>query len=365
MKLLGNRHEVLHEAKIQPFDRRNLPMRAQRVLDLHCKREQRWSDMSCVSSIKVLAAGLTVLAVAPLAAGGARQIRLHTLPGATAFPESIGADPRIGAFFTGSLIDGTVYRGTSEREEASVFLPAGSDGRTNVAGVKVDRDGRIWLADAFNGRVLVYSQSGQLLHAFQLAGPGSPTVNDIALSDDVAYVTDSARPFLYRIPLDAADQPGTTTIEPWLDVSDTVTYATGEGPFGVNLNGIVVSPDEETLLVVQTNTGVLFRVDVQSGRITKVMVDGTSLMFGDGMLRVGNDLYVARNAVNEVVRLRLRDAWRSARAEETLTTPDFAFPTALAALQGRLLITNSQLNAGASPKLPFTVVDLPLAHGHS
>src|SRR5262249_59790681 len=104
---------------------------------------------------------------------------LQGLPGRTAFPESIGADPRTGAFFTGSLIDGTVYRGTLDAPVATVFLPAGSDGRTNVAGVKVDDRGRIWLADAFNGRVLVYDQAGLLLHAFVLTAPRSPTVNDI------------------------------------------------------------------------------------------------------------------------------------------------------------------------------------------
>ena len=316
--------------------------------------------MSLDSSMKVLVVGLAVFVLAPLTADGARQIRLHALPGATAFPESIGVDPRTGAFFTGSLIDGTVYRGTLESDTATVFLPAGSDGRTNVAGVKVDRQSRIWLADAFNGRVLVYSQGGRLLHAFLLAGPGRPTVNDIAFSRGVAYVTDSARPFLYRIRLAEATAPGTTTVEPWIDVSGAVAYATGEGPLGVNLNGIVASADGKTLLVVQTNTGKLFRVDVASGHITEVAVEGTSLMFGDGMLRVGSQLYVARNAANEVVRLRLGDGWRSAVSNETFTTSVLAFPTALANLRGRLLITNSQLNAGASPKLPFTVVDVPL-----
>lgn len=32
-----------------------------------------------------------------------------------------------------------------------------------------------------------------------------------------------------------AEQPGTTTVEPWLDVSPRVVYKAGEGPFGVNL----------------------------------------------------------------------------------------------------------------------------------
>ena len=311
--------------------------------------------------MKALAFGLAVLTVAPLAGAAPSATRLHTLPGATAFPESIGADPRTGTYFTGSLIDGTLFRGTLGAPQAEVFLPAGSDGRTNVAGVKVDDESRIWVADAFKGRVLVYDEAGRLLHRFLLAGPGSPTVNDIAFAGGTAYVTDSARPFLYRIDANDAGQPGTTTIEPWLDVSPPVTYVTGEGPFGVNLNGIVAAPDGKTLLTVQTNTGTLFRVDVATGQISKVAVEGADLLFGDGLLRVGDELYVARNAANEIVKLRLAPGWRSAVAESTLTNSAFAFPTALAALRGRLLITNSQLNAGGAPTLPFTVVDLPLA----
>ena len=311
--------------------------------------------------MKTFILGLAVLAAAPLAAPASREPRAHVLPGSTAFPESIGADPRTGTYFTGSLSDGTLYRGTLNALEAQVFLPAGSDGRTNVAGVKVDSESRIWVADAFNGRVLVYDDSGQLLHTFVLAGPGAPTVNDIAFSRGVAYVTDSARPFLYRIDATQAAELGTTTVEPWLDVSGTITYSTGEGPFGVNLNGIVASPDGTTLLVVQTNTGSLFSVDVASGTIAKVEVRGADLLFGDGMLRVGDDLYIARNAANEIVELKLQEGWHAAVVKSTLQNHNFAFPTALAALHGRLLITNSQLNAGSAPTLPFTVVDLPLA----
>ena len=309
--------------------------------------------------LKQLAFGLAILAMAPLA-GAIPATGVHTLPGATAFPESVGADPRTGSFFTGSLVDGTVYRGRLDAPGATVFLPAGSDGRTGVAGVKVDPEGRIWLADALNGRLLVYDQRARLLHAFELAGAGMPTVNDLAFSHGIVYVTDSSRPFLYRLPIDDAAQPGTTTVEPWLDVSSAVTYRTGEGPLGVNLNGIVASADGKTLLTVQTNTGMLFRVDVGSGEITPVAVTGADLSFGDGLLRVGHELYVARNAVDQIVVLKLGDGWRSATARFTLTNPLFAFPTALARLRGRLLVSNAQLNAPTNPKLPFTVLDLPL-----
>src|SRR5262249_5129299 len=172
---------------------------------------------------------------------------------------------------------------------------------------------------------------------------------------------DSARPFLYRIDTRDTALPGTTTVQPWLDVSAAGTYRSGEGPFGVNLNGLVASPDGRTPLTGQDNTRTPFRVDVASKEITPVAVDRADLLFGDGLLRVGDDLYVARNAPNEIVRLRLGPDWRTATAQSTFTSDQLAFPTALAELHGRLLITNAQLNAAANPQLPFTILDLPLA----
>jgi sugar lactone lactonase YvrE len=367
VELFRDGNEVLHQSQIEPrqvagVDRRNLLIRGLFVLDGSGCLGRRWSDHDAKEKAMkgLVATGIVLLVAAPLSGHAADRIRSHTLPGATAFPESIGVDTRSGTFYTGSLIDGAVYRGSLDTAAASVFLPAGSDGRTSVAGVKVDDGGRIWIADAFNGRVLVYDQGGTLLHSFVLAGPGAPTVNDIAFAGDVAYVTDSARPFLYRLDMRDASDPGTATADPWLDVSAFVTYSSGQGPFGVNLNGIVVSPDGKTLLMVQTNTGTLFRVEVGSRAISEVAVRGADLMFGDGLLRVGDSLYVARNAVNEIVRLRLGSGWRTARLESTLTDAALAFPTALAALRGRLLITNAQLDAGANATLPFTILDLPV-----
>jgi superoxide dismutase, Cu-Zn family len=83
-------------------------------------------------------------------------------------------------------------------------------------------------------------------------------------------------------------------------------------------------------------------------------------LFGDGLLRVGGHLYVSRNAPNELVKLRLARDWTDAKLESTTTDDAFAFPTALAKLGGRLLVTNSQLNTPTNPQLPFTVADLPL-----
>jgi Cu-Zn family superoxide dismutase len=283
------------------------------------------------------------------------NIRIHDLPGATAFPESIGADARNGEFFTGSFLDGTVYRGTLNSPEAEVLLPAGSDGRTSVTGVKVDNEGRVWIADADHGRVLVYDEAGKLLHTFVLAGPGSPLLNDLVVSRGSVFVTDSSRPFLYRLAENAAHNAGTTIADPWLNLGSPVTYTSG-----INLNGIVASPNGRILLTIQTNTGNLYRIDVVHRSIATVAIHGVDLSFGDGLLRVGDDLYVARNAANEIVKLRLGRGWNSATSEATITNAAFAYPAGLADMRGRLLVTNAQFNAAPDPLLPFTVLDLPL-----
>jgi hypothetical protein len=76
-------------------------------------------------------------------------------------------------------------------------------------------------------------------------------------------------------------------------------------------------------------------VDDASHAISEVAVDGADLMFDDGLLRIGDSLYIARHAANEIVRLKLGSGWRTAQLGSTLTDDALAFPTALAALRGR------------------------------
>lgn len=83
--------------------------------------------------------GLLLTLVGP--AAGAPLDR-HALPGAAAFPEGLAA-ARDGTFYTGSLIDGTLFKGSVEDPAASVLSPAGADGRSSVAGMEVDPRGRL------------------------------------------------------------------------------------------------------------------------------------------------------------------------------------------------------------------------------
>lgn len=322
------------------------------------------------TSLAALAAGLLLAFAVPAAASAstdplsgyaAGALDRHELPGPAAFPEGLAAAPD-GSFYTGSLIDGTLFKGDVRDVAASVLSPAGADGRTSVAGMEVDSRGRLWVAGASTGLLWVYdTRTGILLHRFVLGTPGSGTVNDVAVAPDGAvYVTDSSTPRLWRVPLRDADAPGTTAVAPWLDLTGSVPYRTGDGTDGVNLNGLAPTADGRALLVVQTNSGALWRIGLRRGEVSRVPVAGGPLTYGDGLIADGRRVVVVRNVLGQVVRLRADRDGRAARVIGAVTSSAFAFPTAVAMTRGRLLVANSQLPAApVAASLPFTISDLP------
>lgn len=72
---------------------------------------------------------------------------------------------------------------------------------------------------------------------------------------------------------------------------------------GFNANGITPTPDGRGLLIVQSNTGGLFRVD-WSGETRRVNLHGESLREGDGLLLHGRTLFAVQNRLNAVAVLR-------------------------------------------------------------
>ena len=280
----------------------------------------------------------------------------YALPGNAVFPEGIAYQPSSGAYFVSSNTDGTIFRGTLREPAATVFLPPGGDGRTTATGLKVDSHGRLFVSGAATGQMFVYdAASGGLLGKVS-NGLAQTFINDVAVtSAGDAYFTDSLNPILYKV---AADANGQYTLENWLDFTGTaLTYQTG-----FNLNGIAASEDGKYLIVVQSNTGKLFRIEVASKAVTEINVGGATVTNGDGILLNGQTLYVSRNQQGLIVKLQLSDDLASGTIMSSTTDPLLAYPTTLAWADGRLLVVNSQFNKrgpGLQPDLPFTIASIP------
>jgi hypothetical protein len=283
------------------------------------------------------------------------------------FPEGIGTDGR--QYFVGSTTDGTVYRGTLAGRVATPFLPGGADERTSLTGLKVD-DGQLLAAGAATGRFFVYDiGSRELVGSYQVQ-PAPSTARPSFLNDETVtpdgsvYVTDSNRPFLYRVGPDRATD-GVQPLEVFLDFTGTPLQYTA----GFNVNGIASSADGRYLVLAKSNTSDLYRVDLATKTVSKIDLGGAPVA-GDGLVLSGSTLYAIERQtvagqpeqVGYVVKIALSADLGSGTIVSRTTDPSFDDPTTAALTRGRLLVVNSQFGerGGVGTPAPFTVSSIPV-----
>ncbi|MBI4303265.1 MAG: SMP-30/gluconolactonase/LRE family protein [Chloroflexi bacterium] len=285
--------------------------------------------------------------------------RTYALPGDRVFPEGIAYDPISNSFFTGSTNDGTVFRGDLSSGQVTVFSAGGLDGRTAAIGMKVDsKTRRLWIAGGATGLIFVYNvDSGALIRKYNTPQVQQTFLNDVALAPNGdAYFTDSRRPVLFKV---AGAQPGEA--ENWLDFTGTPVQFTANA---TALNGIVVSQDGAYIVVVHSAAQKLYRITIATKDVREVDLGGTA-QGGDGMVLDGQTLYVlARTQTSDmIVRIQMAADFSRGTIRDNFRDASFAFPTTIAKLDSRMLVVNSQFNArgaGQTPKLPFTVSDIPI-----
>jgi streptogramin lyase len=115
-------------------------------------------------------------------------------------PEGIAIGGRPYAFF-GSRADGDIFRVNLVTGEGTVISQGPG---TPSVGMKVDHRSRLFVAGgtAGDGRV-VDTDTGEILESYQFTTEAS-FVNDVVLTPDAAWFTDSLRPVLYKVPLGRA-----------------------------------------------------------------------------------------------------------------------------------------------------------------
>ena len=165
---------------------------------------------------------------------------------------AIGSSPFA---FLGSRVDGDIYRVNLVTGKGKVITE--NPGAQSL-GMKVGHRHRLFVAGGTggDGRV-VDTRTGDVLAEWTFAT--APTfVNDVILTRKAAWFTDSQNAVLYRVPL------GHRLAGP----SDFTTVPlTGEWVqgAGTNANGIAQTPDRSALLVINSSTGLLFRVNPGHG----------------------------------------------------------------------------------------------------
>ena len=261
------------------------------------------------------------------------------------------------AYF-GSRLDGDIYAASLITGKGRVISQGPG---TSSVGLKVDRHRRLFVSGgaAGNARV-VDARSGDLLASYQFAEGVPPTtpsfVNDVVLTGRTAWFTDSQRPVLYGVPLGRHGR--LPAAKSFITLQLTGDY---EQVAGFNLNGISETPDGRALVVVQSATGLLFRVDPRTGLATKVDLGGATVANGDGLLLLGRTLYVVQNRDNQVAVVKLNRSGTRGTVQKELSSTSFDVPTTVAAFGPWLYLPNARFTTPATPDTTYWVTrDSPL-----
>ena len=293
-----------------------------------------------------LLAGLVLLAATP---AGATTSWPPTIALPTGFqPE--GIDIGNGhTFYVGSIPTGAVVRGDLRTGVVSPLVPA----QAGRAAIGVDfADKRLFVAGGPTGRAWVYdARTGATLASYQLAA-GPPTfVNDVIVTRDAAWFTESQATVLYRVPIAPDGTLGSQADVEVVPLSGDYTPGTG-----FNVNGIDATPRGDTLVIVQSNLGRLYTVDAATGKAALIALTGGNVVQGDGILLDGRTIYVVQNRMNRIAVVKLAPDLSAGAITGHLTDSDLDVPTTIAEFGKALYAVNARFGVMPPGTAAFSVV---------
>ena len=257
-------------------------------------------------------------------------------------------------FYVGSIPTGAVVRGDLQTGEVEELVPS-QEGRSAI-GLKFDeRSGLLFVAGGATGFAYVYdAETGENVAEIELNTEDS-FINDVIVTRDAAYFTNSSQPELYKVPLERnGELPETPTVEV-LPLGGDFEFTEGE----FNTNGIAATRNGKWLIIVNSFEGALYRVDPNTGDATRIDLGDGNVQRGDGILLLGEDLYVVQNFLNQVAVVELNDRFTEGEIERTIMNEAFRIPTTIAGFGNTLCVVNARFDTEPTPETEYEVVCFP------
>jgi sugar lactone lactonase YvrE len=290
------------------------------------------------------------LVAAPMTALAGSRPHVIPLPNGWQ-PEGIATRHDGNTFYSGSIADGAIFRGNLKTGEGRVFIP-GQTGRV-AAGLKVRR-GMLFVAGGPTGQAYVYNaDTGNEIATLQLT-TGASFINDVATSRHAAWFTDSFQQQLYKVPIMDHHRVGTPQTLP---LTGDITFTPGQ----FNANGIDWTG--KRLIIVQSNTGQLFRVNPHTGNATVIDLGGESVVAGDGiLLDEHHRLWVVQNS-QQVTLIHLACEYTCGTVLSRTTDETFDVPTTVAESDGHLAIINARFGIPSPETADYWITQIPKPAG--
>lgn len=191
--------------------------------------------------------------------------------------------------------DGSIYKVDLRSGQGEILVPPEPDfdvlNDCYKLGMRVDRRSNyLFVAGCFWGNAYVFdADSGEELMNYQLAEFGT-VINDLAITRDAVYFTDFGQPFLYRLPLSRNGRLADAAT-PLPLTGDFADDHEALGFFSLG-NGIVATPDGETLIVGNSANAQIYRVDPATGHTDRIIVDPPLEGFLDGIVMQDGVLFI-------------------------------------------------------------------------
>jgi hypothetical protein len=260
-------------------------------------------------------------------------------------PEGITSGRGLTAY-VGSLATGAIAQ--VDLRTGSVFtLAAGAPGRVSVGLDYEAGTDRLWVAGGSTSEVRAYDAStGALLQTYHFT---SGFLNDVVVTREAVYVTDSNIPQLIVIPLGAHGSVPAASAAFTQPITGDFQYVAG-----FNANGIVEYHGQ--LIVPNSTTGQLFTIDPATG-VSREILPAGSVTNADGLQLHGSTLYIVRNQ-NDLVDV-YRFHGRELRFERSITSSTLDVPTTITQAAGRLWTVNARFNTPVTPTTEYWISQLP------
>lgn len=259
-------------------------------------------------------------------------------------------------FYAGDLALGDIYRGDIRDKKAELFIDV-SDFDPNprmAVGMKADtRNDLLFVAGGAAGTAYVYdTETGKpAADPITLTTREGSFINDVTLTRDGAWFTNSKYPELYFVPVGRWGRLGApetlALTDPALALADPATQ------FG--LNGIADARGGRVLIVAHSFNQALYTVDPDSGESARVRTQ--PLPNVDGILVRGQTLWAVQNQLNRIARIDLSNDFSSGDVEDRIRSRDFNVPTTAALFGNTLAAVNAQF--GQTDDKTFEVVLVP------
>ncbi|MFJ7212003.1 hypothetical protein [Amycolatopsis sp. NPDC098790] len=288
---------------------------------------------------RILALTAAILLLVPATPASAAT-KVIVLPGATS-AEGITAAGG-GDYYTGDLIAGTIFRENLRRGTAERFIEAPPG--TMAAGVDFDRrHGLLFVAGAAGGKAYVYDVRTRAKVAdFTFGDPETSYVNDVVVTPQGAWFTDSYHPQLFFVPV-VAGRLGTPRTLPLSGPG------AGGSPGNFFMNDVIATPSGKTLLVAATIPGKVFKIDPRTGVSEEIAgVDAPSVA---SLVLEGNRLWAVQ-LDDKITRWCLDGDLSHGRPDGTITDPLFDQPVSAIKTGNRLAVVNSHIYSGYPPTSP-------------